>query len=133
MQSAGFPILGTGGRPARSGGQRPSPPAPFGKLRASSLPILGEGRALLSASICPSVVASLPDSLPFGYASCYHNARMKAVVLTGPKSFEVADRPVPKIGPDDLLLKVHACDWAVGVLRGLPWWVMRLRRCPQSG
>jgi 2-desacetyl-2-hydroxyethyl bacteriochlorophyllide A dehydrogenase len=34
---------------------------------------------------------------------------MKSIVFTEPGKFIVTDRPVPKIGPGDLLLKVDAC------------------------
>lgn len=34
---------------------------------------------------------------------------MKSVVFTQPGSFEIVDRPIPKVGPEDVLVKVHAC------------------------
>ena len=34
---------------------------------------------------------------------------MKALVLTTYNRFEMHERPVPEIGPDDVLLKVAAC------------------------
>jgi L-iditol 2-dehydrogenase len=34
---------------------------------------------------------------------------MKAAVFHGPGHLEVEERPVPDIGPDDVLLEVEAC------------------------
>ncbi|MDO8585908.1 MAG: zinc-dependent alcohol dehydrogenase family protein [Armatimonadota bacterium] len=34
---------------------------------------------------------------------------MKAIVFPQPGEWILEDRPIPRIGPDDLLLKVHAC------------------------
>ncbi len=36
-------------------------------------------------------------------------SRMKAVVLVAPHRFELQDRPVPAPGPEDVLVRVHAC------------------------
>jgi NADPH:quinone reductase-like Zn-dependent oxidoreductase len=34
---------------------------------------------------------------------------MRATVLTAPHCFEVQDRPVPEVGPEDALVRVRAC------------------------
>ena len=34
---------------------------------------------------------------------------MKALLLTAPEKFEIAEMPVPDFGPDDLLVRVQAC------------------------
>src|SRR4026209_2586618 len=34
---------------------------------------------------------------------------MKALLLTAYKQMEVADFPIPTIGPDEVLVRVHAC------------------------
>lgn len=33
---------------------------------------------------------------------------MKAIVQTGPKSINVAERPVPDVGDEEVLVRVHA-------------------------
>lgn len=39
----------------------------------------------------------------------YPEDPMKALVLTAPNQFELQERPIPAVGPDDVLLKVAAC------------------------
>jgi D-arabinose 1-dehydrogenase-like Zn-dependent alcohol dehydrogenase len=34
---------------------------------------------------------------------------MKATVLVAPNRFELRERPVPTAGPEDVLIRVHAC------------------------
>lgn len=34
---------------------------------------------------------------------------MRATVLTAPHRFELQDRPVPSLGPEDALIRVRAC------------------------
>lgn len=34
---------------------------------------------------------------------------MKATVLVAPHRFELQDRPVPRPGPEDVLVRVRAC------------------------
>ena len=34
---------------------------------------------------------------------------MKAAVFTGVGTFEIQERPIPEIGPEDALVKVAAC------------------------
>jgi len=34
---------------------------------------------------------------------------MRATVLTAPHTFELQERPVPRPGPEDVLVRVRAC------------------------
>jgi D-arabinose 1-dehydrogenase-like Zn-dependent alcohol dehydrogenase len=35
--------------------------------------------------------------------------KMKATVLVAPHRFELQERPVPSLGPEDVLIRVRAC------------------------
>ncbi len=70
---------------AGDGALREDPTAP-GAARTASGPVLARKGATMS----------VPGT-------------MKAAVLLAPHRFEVQDRPVPRPGPEDVLVRVRAC------------------------